>query len=174
MAKGTVNKVILIGRLGQDPEMRYSTNGVAVARFSLATNERVQAGEGNWEDRTEWHRVVTFGKTAEFCGNYLAKGRHVYVEGSLRTNQWEDAQGQKRYTTEIIARDIQLLGSAEGHSQSQGQGYGQGQNQGQGQGYGQGQNQGQGQAQRSAGPGGRPAMEELPPQPGLPDDDIPF
>ncbi len=181
MAKGTVNKVILVGRLGQDPEIRYSANGVAVARFSLATNERIQAGEGNWEDRTEWHRVVTFGKTAEFCGNYLGKGRHVYVEGSIRTNQWEDAQGQKRYTTEIIAREIQLLGSAEGQSQSQSQGQGQwqgqgsGQTQGQGQsGQGPGQGHTQGQGQRSAGPGGRPAMEELPPQPGSPDDDIPF
>ena len=122
MAKGTVNKVILVGRLGADPDIRYSPNGVAVAKFSLATNDYVSAGaEGNREERTEWHRIVTFGKTAEFCANYLAKGRQVYVEGSIRTSQWDDPQGQKRYSTEIIAREIQLLGSAEGQGQSQGQ-----------------------------------------------------
>ncbi len=172
MARGTVNKVILVGRLGQDPDIRYSPGGVAVAKFSLATNDSVSAGEGKWEDRTEWHRIVTFGKTAEFCGNYLSKGRQVYIEGSIRTNQWEDAQGQKRYMTEIIAREIQLLGSAEGQSQSQSQGtQGQGQSQGQGQGQ---QWQGQTQGQRQPAPSARPAAEELPPHPGPPDDDIPF
>jgi len=153
MARGTVNKVILVGRLGADPDIRYSPNGVAIAKFNLATNDSVSVGEGKWEDRTEWHRVVTFGKTAEFCGNYLAKGRQVYVEGSIRTNQWEDPQGQKRYYTDIIAREIQLLGTAD----SQGQSVAGGQNQ-----------------VRNAGPSGRPAVEELPPAPGGPDDDIPF
>lgn len=161
MAKGTVNKVILVGRLGADPDIRYSPNGVAVAKFNLATNDYVSAGEGNREERTEWHRIVTFGKTAEFCGNYLAKGRQVYVEGSIRTNQWEDPQGQKRYFTDIIAREIQLLGSSEGQGQSQNQGQSQGQGQGQGQ-------------MRNAGPAGRSAVEELPPSAGVPDDDIPF
>jgi single-strand DNA-binding protein len=162
MAKGTVNKVILVGRLGADPDIRYSPGGVAVAKFNLATNEYVPAGaEGNREERTEWHRIVTFNKTAEFCGNYLAKGRLVYIEGSIRTNQWEDAQGQKRYTTEIIAREIQLLGSPEGQGQAQGQGQGQGPAGGRSQ-------------MRSAGPAGRSAMEELPPNTGAPDDDIPF
>ena len=158
MAKGTVNKVILVGRLGADPDIRYSANGVAVAKFNLATNDYVSGGgEGNREERTEWHRIVTFGKTAEFCGNYLSKGRQVYVEGSIRTNQWDDAQGQKRYSTEIIAREIQLLGSAEG--------------QGQGQAPGPGGGQGQ---MRNAG-GGRSSVEELPPSTGgPPDDDIPF
>jgi single-strand DNA-binding protein len=160
MAKGTVNKVILVGRLGADPDIRYSPNGVAVAKFNIATNDYVSAGaEGNREERTEWHRIVTFGKTAEFCGNYLAKGRQVYIEGSIRTNQWDDPQGQKRYFTEIIAREIQLLGSGEG----------QGQGQGQGQGPAGGQNQ-----TRSAGPAGRSATEELPANTGGPDDDIPF
>ncbi len=168
---GSVNKVILLGNLGKDPEIRYSQSGMAIAKFSIATSGRVPAGEGNWEERTEWHRVVAFGKLAEICGNYLAKGRSVFVEGSLRTNQWEDAQGQKRYTTEIVARDIQLLGSGERQSSEQGQWQGQG---GQSQGRGQGQGYGQGQGQRNAGPGGRPAMEELPPQSGPPDDDIPF
>ncbi len=160
MARGTVNKVILIGRLGADPDIRYSPNGVAVAKFNLATNDSVSAGEGKWEDRTEWHRIVTFGKTAEFCGNYLAKGRQVFVEGSIRTNQWEDPQGQKRYSTEIIAREIQLLGSAEG--------------QGQGQGYQPGPG-GDRNQMRNPGPAGRSAVEELPANPGgPPDDDIPF
>src|SRR5208337_2375884 len=162
MAKGTVNKVILVGRLGADPDIRYSPNGVAVAKFNIATNDYVSAGaEGNREERTEWHRIVTFGKTAEFCGNYLAKGRQVYIEGSIRTNQWEDPQGQKRYSTEIIAREIQMLGSGEGQGQSQGQSQGQGPAGSQSQ-------------TRSAGPAGRSAVEELPPISGPPDDDIPF
>lgn len=155
-SKGTINRVILVGRLGQDPDIRYSPNGIAVARFSLATNERVKAGE-NWEDRTEWHRVVAFGKLAEVCGNFLAKGRLVFVEGSIRGNQWEDAQGQKRFSVDIVARDIQMLGSGDGQSQSQGQSQG---------GY-------SGQERQTAS-GGRPSMEELPPHPGAPDDDIPF
>ncbi len=170
MAKGTVNKVILVGRLGADPDIRYSPNGVAVGKFSLATNDYVSAGvEGNREERTEWHRIVTFGKTAEFCANYLAKGRQVYVEGSIRTNQWDDSQGQKRYSTEIIAREIQLLGSSEGQGQGQGQGQAQGQGQGQGQGTAGGQNHA-----RNPGPAGRSAVEELPANTGAPDDDIPF
>lgn len=169
MAKGTINKVILVGRLGQDPDIRYSPNGVAIAKFSLATDERVPAGEGNWEDRTEWHRVVAFGKLAEVCGNYLAKGRLVFVEGSIRSNQWEDAQGQKRTSIDIIARDIQMLGSSTGQSQGQAQGQSQG---GQSQGQFQGSTQDRGQ--RAAGPAGRPGMEELPPHSGPPDDDIPF
>jgi len=159
MARGTVNKVILIGRLGADPDVRFSPNGVAVAKFNLATNDSVSVGEGKWEDRTEWHRIVAFGKTAEFCGNYLAKGRQVFVEGSIRTNQWEDPQGQKRYFTDIIAREIQMLGSAE--------------SQGQGQGQAQGPAGGQNQMRNAA--AGRSAVEELPPNiGGPPDDDIPF
>ncbi|ROQ91181.1 single-stranded DNA-binding protein [Desulfosoma caldarium] len=107
----TLNKVILIGRLGADPDVRYTQSGLPVVRFNLATNERVPAGEGNWEDRTEWHRIVVFGKAAENCANYLSKGRLVYVEGRLRTNQWEDAQGIRRYTTEIVASDVGFLDS---------------------------------------------------------------
>lgn len=111
MARG-VNKVILIGNLGADPEVRYTPSGTAVVQINIATSERIPVGEGNWEDRTEWHRVVAFGKMAENCGNYLSKGRQVYIEGRLQTRQWEDAQGVKRYTTEVIARDVQFLGSA--------------------------------------------------------------
>jgi len=105
----TLNKVILIGRLGADPDIRYTQTGMPVVRFNLATDERVRVAEGNWEDRTEWHRIVVFGKVAENCANYLSKGRLVYVEGRLRTNQWEDAQGVKRSTTEIVASDVGFL-----------------------------------------------------------------
>ncbi len=111
MSRG-INKVILVGRLGSDPDLRFAPSGTAIARFNIATNERVPSGDGNWEDRTEWHRIVVFGKLAETCGNYLSKGRLVYVEGRLRTQQWEDRQGIKRFTTEIIARDIQFLDSS--------------------------------------------------------------
>jgi single-strand DNA-binding protein len=113
MSRG-VNKVILVGRLGSDPDIRFTPNGAAVARFNIATTERVPVGEGAWDERTEWHRIVVFGKLAETCGNYLAKGRLVYIEGRLRTQQWEDNQGIKRFTTEIVARDIQFLDSAVG------------------------------------------------------------
>lgn len=160
MAKGTVNKVILVGRLGGDPDVRYTPNGMAIAKFNLATNERVPAGEGNWEDRTEWHRIVVFGKLAETCGNYLSKGRLVYVEGSLRTQQWEDAQGVKRYTTEIIARDMTMLGGGGGEGQ-------QAQDR-------QAQGQGAGRPQPTQSASGRSHADELPPHPGGPDDDIPF
>ncbi len=111
MTRG-INKVILVGRLGSDPDLRFAPSGTAIARFNIATNERVPTGDGNWEDRTEWHRIVVFGKLAETCGNYLSKGRLVYIEGRLRTQQWEDRQGIKRFTTEIVARDIQFLDSS--------------------------------------------------------------
>lgn len=107
----TLNRVILIGRLGADPDVRYTQSGLPVVRFNLATDERVPVGEGNWEDRTEWHRIVVFGKIAENCANYLSKGRLVYVEGRLRTNQWEDAQGVRRSTTEIVASNVGFLDS---------------------------------------------------------------
>lgn len=111
MARG-VNKVILIGNLGKDPEVRYSANGTAVVNVTLATSETwrdKQTGEG--QERTEWHTVVFFGKLAEIAGEYLRKGRQVYVEGSLRTRKWQDKNGQDRYSTEIVASDMQMLGS---------------------------------------------------------------
>lgn len=111
MAKGTVNKVIIVGRLGKDPEMKYTASGTAVANFNLATNYSMKDQEGNFIDKTEWHRVVAFGRTAEVAGEYLAKGRLVYVEGRLQTRSWEDQNGQKRYTTEVVCSDMQLLGS---------------------------------------------------------------
>jgi single-strand DNA-binding protein len=113
MAK-SVNKVILIGNLGKDPEMKYTPGGMPVARLTLATNERFKDKEGNWQDRTEWHNLVAFQRTAEIAGEYLKKGRTVYIEGSLRTNSWDDKEsGQKKYRTEIIVNDLVLLGGGQ-------------------------------------------------------------
>jgi single-strand DNA-binding protein len=111
MARG-INKVILIGNLGGDPEVRYTPNGGAVANVTLATSEAwkdKQTGENH--DRTEWHRVVFFNRLAEICGEYLRKGSKVYVEGRLQTRKWQDKNGQERYTTEIIASEMQMLDS---------------------------------------------------------------
>ena len=105
----SVNKVILIGNLGRDPELRYTKSGAAVANFSLATTD-VFSKEGQREERTEWHRIVAWGKTAELCTQYLAKGRSVYIEGQLRTREWEDKDGNKRQTTEVHAQTVQFLG----------------------------------------------------------------
>jgi len=105
-----VNKVILVGRLGRDPEVRYTQGGQAVANFTVATNEFWRDKDGERQERTEWHRIVAWGKQAEFCGNYLTKGRQVYVEGRLQTREWEDKEGEKRRTTEIVANTIQAIG----------------------------------------------------------------
>lgn len=109
MASG-VNKVLLIGRLGGDPEVRYTSNGGAVANFTLATNESWTDKSGQKQERTEWHRVVVWGKLGELCGQYLSKGRQAYVEGRLQTRDWTDKDGNKRYTTEIVAQNVQFLG----------------------------------------------------------------
>jgi single-strand DNA-binding protein len=109
-----VNKVILLGRLGADPEIRYTSNGTAVANFRIATSERWTAQNGEKEERTEWHRIVAFGKLGEICGEYLAKGKQVYIEGRLQTRTWEDRDKNQRTTTEIIAATMQMLGSAAG------------------------------------------------------------
>ncbi len=106
-----VNKVILVGRLGADPEVKAIGSGSTVARLNLATSES-WVKDGQRQERTEWHRVTVWGKLAEICGKHLAKGRQVYVEGKLQTRQWEDQQGQKRYTTEIVASTVQFLGAA--------------------------------------------------------------
>src|SRR5262249_253779 len=97
----SVNKVILIGNLATHPEVRYTTNGTAVANFNIDTNESWNSKEGKKEERTEWHRIVVWSKLAELCGEYLSKGRTVYVEGRLQTREWNDKEGSKRYTTEI-------------------------------------------------------------------------
>lgn len=106
-----VNKVILIGNLGRDPEVRYTAEGTAVATITLATGERRKDSSGQWVDHTEWHRLVCFGKLADFAKNYLKKGTQVYVEGRLRTNKWQDKEGKDRYTTEIVVATIQFVGS---------------------------------------------------------------
>ena len=116
MASRGINKVILIGNLGGDPELRYTGSGTAVCNFTVATNESYKDKEGNMVDKTEWHRVVAWGRLAEICGEYLKKGRQVFIEGSLQTNQWEDKEGNTRYTTEVKAREMQMLGSREGNS----------------------------------------------------------
>ncbi len=116
---GSVNKVILIGNLGKDPEVRHTQGGSAVATFSIATNEAWNNREGQREERTEWHRVVAFGKLADICGQYLKKGKQVYIEGRLQTRSWDDRDGNKRYTTEIVANQMTMLGRAgEGPSDS--------------------------------------------------------
>lgn len=107
----TVNKVILVGRLGADPEKLVTGSGKTVTRFNLATSEVWKDGGGQKQERTEWHKIVVWGPQAETCAEYLTKGRQVYVEGRLQTRQWEAKDGGKRYTTEIVARSVQYLGS---------------------------------------------------------------
>ena len=118
----SLNKVMLIGRLGQDPEVRYTQSNTAVATLSLATSERYKDGNGEQQERTEWHRVVAWGRLAEICQQYLHKGSLIFVEGPLQTRQWEDNQGQKRYTTEIKALQMTMLDSrgSGGGQQNQG------------------------------------------------------
>ena len=117
MSRGSVNKVILIGNLGQDPEVRYMPNGGAVCNISVATTESWKdKNTGENQDKTEWHRVVMFRRLAEIAGEYLKKGSKVYLEGKLQTRKWQDQQGQDRYTTEIVADQMQMLDSRAGGS----------------------------------------------------------
>ena len=110
MAK-SVNKVILVGHLGKDPEVKYTPSGTPVAKFSLATNERYKDKDGNWQDRTEWHNITAWQRTAEIAGEYLKKGSQVYIEGRLRTDSWDDKNtNQRKYMTEVVAQDLVLLG----------------------------------------------------------------
>jgi single-strand DNA-binding protein len=109
-----INKVILIGRLGADPEIRYTNNGTAVANFSLATSTNWTNKSGEREERTDWHKIVAFGRLGEICGEYLNKGKQVYVEGRLQTRSWEDKDGNKRKTTEVVALQLQMLGAPSG------------------------------------------------------------
>lgn len=107
-----VNKVILVGNLGADPTLRYTASGTAVTQFNIATTERFNNKAGEREERTEWHRVVAWAKLAEICNQYLKKGKQVYIEGRLQTRQWEDQSGNKRYTTEVVANNMVMLGRA--------------------------------------------------------------
>ncbi|NMC63155.1 MAG: single-stranded DNA-binding protein [SAR324 cluster bacterium] len=106
-----VNKVLLLGRLGKDPDLRFSQNQTPICNFSLATSERRKDANGQWSDHTEWHNIVVFGKTAENCSNYLKKGREVFIEGKIQTRKWQDKEGKDRYTTEILAQTVQFVGS---------------------------------------------------------------
>jgi single-strand DNA-binding protein len=110
----SVNKVILVGNLGRDPETRYTTGGDAVTNIRVATTDTWKDKNGEKQERTEWHTVVFFGRQAEIAGEYLKKGRQVYVEGRLQTRKWQDKEGQDRYTTEIVADRMQMLGNREG------------------------------------------------------------
>lgn len=118
---GSLNKVQLIGNIGRDPELRHTKNGTAVASFSLATSEKWTGKDGNKETKTEWHRIIAWGKLGEICAEYLSKGKQVYIEGRLQTREWEDSDGNKKQTTEIVASNMTMLGQTGG---SGGSGYG--------------------------------------------------
>jgi single-strand DNA-binding protein len=168
MARG-VNKAILLGNLGKDPELRFTQSGTAVANFSLATTERRKRGE-EWVDQTEWHNIVAWGRQAEICNQYLQKGSQVYIEGRIQTRKWEGQDGNTRYMTEVVVNEIQFLGRTKGPGQDAG-GYGGG-----AQGSGGPNRGGGGQAQGGAGGGGSPGPEDFPgPDDGFdPNDDVPF
>ena len=173
MARG-INKVILVGNLGADPETRYTANGGAITNIRLATSEAwkdKQTGEN--QERTEWHRVVLFGKLGEIAGEYLKKGRQVYIEGSLRTNKYTDKDGVERYSTDIVANEMQMLGGGAG-----GEGGGFSRGGGDEGGYSRGGGGGA-RGERSAAPSrpsssGAPSRQAPPPSDNFEDDDIPF
>jgi len=145
----SVNKVILVGNVGRDAELRFTQGGTAVATFTLATNEAWTAKNGERQERTEWHRIVVWAKQAEIAGEYVKKGKQLYVEGSLQTRQWDDKEGQKRTTTEIRAARFLLLGRGDGSGRSGGYGSG-----------------------GSGAPSGSGGAEDG--EPPMPEDDIPF
>ncbi len=120
MASRGVNKVILIGHLGADPETRAMPSGMTVANIRMATTDSFKDKSGEWQERTEWHNVALFGRMGEVAGEYLRKGSQVYVEGRLRTRKWQDKQGNDRYTTEIVANDMQMLGGRGGGANREG------------------------------------------------------
>ncbi len=151
----SLNKVMIIGNLGKDPEVRYTTSGQAVASFSVATSEKFKNRNGEMEERTEWHNVVLWGRQAEIAGEYLAKGRTVFIEGRLQTRKWQDKDGRDRYTTEIVGDRMQMLG---GKGESGGAGSG-------------GARQGGARPAAEGNYGSSPSYEE----PSFnPDDEIPF
>jgi single-strand DNA-binding protein len=118
----SINKVILVGNLGGDPEVRYANSGVAVCNFTMATTRTYKDKQGERKDETEWHRIVAFGRTAEVCGEYLKKGRQVYIEGRMQTRKWQDKDGNDRWTTEIVTENMQMLGNRGGDSSGGGGG----------------------------------------------------
>ena len=182
MATKGVNKVILVGNLGNDPEVRYMPNGNAVANLSLATSESWKDQQGQVQERTEWHRLTMYRRLAEIAGEYLKKGSQIYVEGKLQTRKWQDQQGQDKYTTEIIVDQMQMLGgrggdggggnggyqrpqnNQGGYNQAPAQGgYNQAPQQGGGQQGGYNQSQGQGGGYNQAPQGGNPSQPKTPP-----------
>ena len=168
----SVNKAILVGNLGKDPELRYTPSGIAVATFSLATTERYKDRDGNRQEKTEWHNIVAWRQLAEICGKFLHKGKQVYIEGKIQNRSYDDRDGNKRYISEIVADQMQMLGSRD-DNQGGGQGYGQGAaSSGGGQNYNQGaQNYNQGVQSAPAGQQKEGGFEE----PVFnPDDEIPF
>ncbi len=181
MANRGVNKVILVGHLGNDPEVRYMPNGNAVANLSLATSESWKDQQGQVQERTEWHRLTMYRRLAEIAGEYLKKGAQIYVEGKLQTRKWQDQQGQDRYTTEIIVDQMQMLGGRQEGGNAGGNaggGYQQRPQSGGNQGYNQ---QGGYAPQSNQGGGGRPQQpNQGNAKPAMPepdfdfDDDIPF
>jgi single-strand DNA-binding protein len=156
MAGRSLNKVMLLGHLGKDPEVRYTSSGRAMATFTLATSQTWRDQEGNDQERTEWHRVVAWGRLGEICGEYLGKGKQVFIEGRIQSRDWEDQDGNKRTTVEIIANDMIMLG---------GSGQGQGRSQSD---YG--QRRSEGQSRPAAEPRRQVDDRYVPP----PEDDIPF
>lgn len=153
---GSVNKVILIGRLGKDPELKYTPSGAPVAKFSLATDENFKDKTGEKQSRTEWHNIVAWNKLAEICGEYLTKGKQVYIEGTIRSRQWQDQSGNKRTSYEIIANQMTMLGSK---SDTPGAGGGMDRSS---------------QERHSPAPPQPSAEPVLPPEPEISDEDIPF
>ena len=119
---GSLNKVILVGHLGQDPKISYAQSGLPIANMRLATSERIRDKDGQYTERTDWHTIVTFDKQADFCGKYLAKGSLILVEGRLQTRKWQDKEGQDRYSTEVVAARVQALGGRKDGGQGGGEG----------------------------------------------------
>jgi single-strand DNA-binding protein len=165
---GSVNKVILVGNLGADPELKYTPSNRPLCNLSVATNEVFKDKTGQRQERTEWHRVTVWGDQAEHCSKYLGKGRSVYVEGRLQTRSWDDKEGKKRYSTDIVADRVVFLGGGGGEAGAGGGGGGGARRPAGGGGGGGGRSWGE-----DAGPGGPPDAGE-PSGPPPSDDDIPF
>jgi single-strand DNA-binding protein len=166
----SVNKVILVGNLGKDPELRYTPSGTAVATFSLATTERYKDRDGNRQEKTEWHNIVAWRQLAEICGKFLHKGKQVYIEGKIQNRSYDDRDGNKRYISEIIVDQMQMLGSREDSQSGGGQGYNSGAvSSGGGQNYNQGA-----QKAPTGGSGGSQQGGGFEEPVFNPDDEIPF
>lgn len=160
----SINKVILVGRLGKDPEVKYAPSGIQIATFSIATSENIKRGD-NWEEKTEWHNIVLFNKQAEYAGEHLKKGNMVYLEGKIQTRSWEDDKGMKRYKTDIVGNMFKNL-SPRNEGAGQGQ-YNQNQSQNQN------RQQNYSQPQRNVPPQSQPQSQPQPQSQGI-DDDLPF